>query len=541
MAGHRIPRLTALSMALFAAAWAGPFQSPAEAAPALVVDAATGDVLYQEEATEPWFPASLTKLMTLYVALAAVRDHKITLDTPLVVSARAASMPPSKMGFVPGTEVTLDNALRMLLVRSANDLAITVAEGVSGSVEAFAEDMNAAAAALGLRESHFVNPNGLPDPRHVSSARDMALLARALYANFPDHTDYYNLGALALNSEVITNHNNLLGRYPGADGMKTGFTCPAGFNIVASAMRGNRRLIVVVMGAPSVPLRTSKVAVLFDRGFGGIDRPVTRLADLGPSSGDSAPDMRDQICRRRGKVLVQFNAELSRLTTPFVAEAGPANAPVSQPTSLFSTNSLFHSAPVMTRVDLVPTPVFTPYPVFIGRVPGYVGPVAQARPAHSPVGTEAPPETASSYAPSLPALDTSKMPLKPDPEALPIRGRHGPKLLASKPKPVADKLIPTPTPVVKTEAKITETKSADSKTPDAKIDEPPAHDPKSKAKDIKSKAIKPKSAVKLEKPARAEAAEPIKPAAKIAPPHPKAHAVAPAKTKPAVSGDASAQ
>ena len=177
------------------------------------------------------------------------------------------------MGFRPGTEVTLDNALKMLMVKSPNDVAVMVAEGVSGSVEAFADDMNAAAQRLGLHESHFVNPNGLHDPNHVSSARDMAMVARALLREFPDHADLFSIGALQLGTQIIPNHNGLLGRYPGADGMKTGFTCPAGFNVVASAKHGGRRLIVVVLGFPTAKSRNQEAADLFDRGFamsGGI-------------------------------------------------------------------------------------------------------------------------------------------------------------------------------------------------------------------------------------------------------------------------------
>src|SRR4029077_20477659 len=208
---------------------------PARATPYLVVDADSGQVLMQNEATVVWYPASLTKLMTVYVALDAVRAGKLTMDTPLVMSARAARMPPSKMGFRPGTQVTLDNALKMLMVKSPNDVAVMVAEGVGGSVEAFADDMNADAQRLGMHESHFVNPNGLHNPDHVSSARDMAIVARALLREFPDHADLFSIGALQLGRQYIPNHNGLLGRYPGADGMKTGFTCPAGFNVVASA------------------------------------------------------------------------------------------------------------------------------------------------------------------------------------------------------------------------------------------------------------------------------------------------------------------
>ena len=239
----------------------------AQATPYLVADADSGQVLIANEATDAWYPASLTKLMTVYVALDAVRAGRLTLDTPLIMSARAARMPPSKMGFRPGTEVTLDNALKMLMVKSPNDIAVMVAEGVSGSVEAFANDMNAAGQRLGLHELHFVNPNGLHDPAHISSARDMAMIARALLREFPEHADLFSIGALQLGKQYIANHNGLLGRYPGADGMKTGFTCPAGFNVVASANHSGRRLIVVVLGSPTAKLRNQEAADLFDRGF----------------------------------------------------------------------------------------------------------------------------------------------------------------------------------------------------------------------------------------------------------------------------------
>ena len=256
----------------------------AAAGPSLVVDVDSGQTLSENDATEPWYPASLTKLMTTYVALQAVRDGRLTLDTPLTMSARAAAMPASKMGFAPGVEVTLDNALKMLMVKSPNDVAVMIAESIDGSVEAFAAEMNATALKLGMRESHFVNPNGLHDPAHVSSARDMAIVARALLRDFPEQRDLYDIGALQLGDEIIANHNGLLGRYPGADGMKTGFTCPAGFNVVATATHGGRRLIVVVLGAPSPLERTMEAARLFDAGFakwGGGEGPPESLAGFG--------------------------------------------------------------------------------------------------------------------------------------------------------------------------------------------------------------------------------------------------------------------
>ncbi len=180
---ERLAAVSAVALALSVSA--------VSATPYLVVDADSGQVLLEHESTEAWYPASLTKLMTVYVALDAVRAGRLTMDTPLVVSARAASQQPSKMGFRPGTEVTLDNALKMLMVKSPNDIAVTVAEGVSGSVEAFADEMNADAQKLGLHESHFVNPNGLHNPEHWSSARDMAMIARALLREFPDHAGLF--------------------------------------------------------------------------------------------------------------------------------------------------------------------------------------------------------------------------------------------------------------------------------------------------------------------------------------------------------------
>src|SRR5271157_6300594 len=292
----------------------------ARATPYLVADAESGQVLIENEATAAWYPASLTKLMTVYVALDAVRAGKLTMDTPLVMSARAARMQPSKMGFRPGTEVTLDNALKMLMVKSPNDVAVMVAEGVSGSVEAFADEMNGAAQRLGLHESHFVNPNGLHNPNHVSSARDMAIVARALLREFPDHADLFGIGALQLGNQYIPNHNGLLGRYPGADGMKTGFTCPAGFNVVASANHGGRRLIVVVLGAPTAKSRNQEAANLFDQGF-AMSGGTGSLESL-PSGSGVAPDSHANVCLHRSAAVLAA-AEDAGLPAPIQA-AGAA-------------------------------------------------------------------------------------------------------------------------------------------------------------------------------------------------------------------------
>ena len=372
----------ALSLGLAGAAAAGP---------TMVVDVDSGQTLSENNATEPWYPASLTKLMTTYVALQAVRDGRLTLDTPLTMSARAAAMPASKMGFAPGVEVTLDNALKMLMVKSPNDVAVMIAESIDGSVEAFADEMNATALKLGMRESHFVNPNGLHDPAHVSSARDMAIVARALLRDFPDRRDLYDIGALQLGPQIIANHNGLLGRYPGADGMKTGFTCPAGFNVVATATHGNRQLIVVVLGAPSPLERTMEAARLFDAGFAkwiGGEGPPEKLAD---SAVRSAPDMRGEICSRRNRAAVLAAEEENAGSQTNVAGKG---APYS---------AFVQAPPQMTLQDAIKPVHFDPEPVFVGPKPGWVGTVLAAKP------TEA--DTAAASADAARAYANDKSPL----------------------------------------------------------------------------------------------------------------------------------
>ena len=219
----------------------------------LVIEADTGKVLYAQNAGYPWYPASVTKLMTAYVTLHAVKDGRITFDQPLTVSANAVAQSPVKMGFGAGTQVTVDNALKMMMVKSANDIAVVLAEGVGGSIEGFADLMNWHARRLGMAQSSFVNPNGLPADDQVSSARDLAILARALIREFPEYDYYWHLPGIRMGKMVQRNYNTLLGRYPGADGMKTGFICAAGFNLVASATRNGKRLIAVVLGAPSAP------------------------------------------------------------------------------------------------------------------------------------------------------------------------------------------------------------------------------------------------------------------------------------------------
>jgi len=281
--------------------------------PYLVADVETGQIIEDFDSTRPWFPASTTKLMTIYVTFQAIRAGEITLDTEIEYSRNAFNQPPSKMGFRPGSKITLDNALKMMMVKSANDIAVTVAEGVGGSVEGFAERMNLAAARLGMTHSHFVNPHGLPDARQVTSARDMALVSRALLTEFDEYRPYYAIHAIQIGGKILRNYNRLIQRYPGTTGMKTGFICSSGYNLVASAQRDGRELIAVVFGEYGGKLRNEHAAKLLDEAFAGARRVEgeTTLFNTEAGAEYTEPlDMRPYVCGpKRAAVLAAMAQE----------------------------------------------------------------------------------------------------------------------------------------------------------------------------------------------------------------------------------------
>src|ERR1700674_5751882 len=316
---------TSIAVAL-AAAFAVLAARSASAEALLLVEVDTGKVLHAENATYPWYPASVTKLMTAYVTLRAVKEGRVTLDSLIRVSDNAVAQQPTKMGFRAGIQVTVDNALKMMMVKSANDMAVALAEGVGGSIENFAGEMNLAAQRLGMTQSSFVNPNGLPDENQVTSARDLAILARALIREFPEYDLYWHIPAIKLGRRVMRNYNALIDRYPGADGMKTGFICSAGFNLVATATRGNKRLIAVVLGAPSSSVRAMQAAQLLEKGFN-----TNLLSWLLPSLGTvdklapisaSPPDLHDAMCgKHRHRPAAETDEEADTSTDPDAASA----------------------------------------------------------------------------------------------------------------------------------------------------------------------------------------------------------------------------
>jgi D-alanyl-D-alanine carboxypeptidase len=266
----------------------------------LVVEADTGKVLEAQNATYPWYPASLSKLMTAYVTLKAVKEGRISLDTLLTVSPVAAAQAPSKMGFRPGTQVTVDNALKMMLVKSTNDMAVVLAEGVGGSIDGFSALMNQNAQRLGMTQTSYVNPNGLPADGQITSARDLAILARAIIRDLPEYEYFVHIPSIRYGRKVTQNFNKLIGRYPGADGFKTGFICASGYNLVASATRNGKRLIAVVLGASSGQMRAVRAAQLLERGFANNTlswlRPSLGTVDSLAPIDASPPNLHDQMC-----------------------------------------------------------------------------------------------------------------------------------------------------------------------------------------------------------------------------------------------------
>ncbi len=262
----------------------------ATAAPyaAMVMDARSGEVLHSRNADTRLHPASLTKMMTLYIAFEAVERGEISLDKKVKISPKAASEPPSKLGLKSGQRIAFRYLIRAAAVKSANDAATAIAEAVEGSEAAFARRMNRTAKALGMTRTTFKNAHGLTEAGHLSTARDMTIMGRRLFYDYPQ---YYNIfsrrSTHAGIREVANTNRRLLGAYRGADGIKTGYTRAAGFNLVASAERGQERIIATVFGGRSTATRNARVAELLDMGF---QRAPTRVAVRRPAPPVYGPD-----------------------------------------------------------------------------------------------------------------------------------------------------------------------------------------------------------------------------------------------------------
>ncbi len=239
---------------------------------AIVMDARTGEILYAERADSPRYPASVTKVMTMYLAFDALASGRLHLNDTIVVSPLAAAQPATKLGLRAGETISVEDALHAMAVHSANDMAIAIAEKVGGTSSRFADLMTLKAQQLGMTNTRYVNPNGLPDNRQISSAHDLAILARAVLRDYPQYYKFFSQEEFTYRGRTMYNTNHLLGKMPGVDGLKTGFTNAAGFNLAASAMRNGHRLIAVVMGSSSGGVRNANVEGLLLTGFDIEDR-----------------------------------------------------------------------------------------------------------------------------------------------------------------------------------------------------------------------------------------------------------------------------
>ncbi len=234
----------------------------------IVIEPNSGRVLHATNPNSPRHPASLTKMMTLYLTFKALKEDRLKMDQSLPISANAANQSPTKLGLKAGQFILVKDAISSIITLSANDSAVVLAEALGGSVAEFAVMMTQQAALLGMTQSHFYNPSGLPNPNQMTTAYDMAMLGSALIRHFPEYYDYFSLKTFNYGGETYHNHNHLMSRFPGMDGIKTGYIESSGFNLVASAKRGDTRLIGVVFGGSSTASRDQRMAQLLNQGFG---------------------------------------------------------------------------------------------------------------------------------------------------------------------------------------------------------------------------------------------------------------------------------
>ena len=278
--------------------------TPAGAMPKLLIDLQTGEVLYEEDAGQPWHPASLTKMMTAYVTFAAIAQGRVGLETPITISQNAWNQAPSKSGLKVGSAITMRDALYILIVKSANDVAVAIAEAVAGSESAFVAEMNAMAQAMGLTATRYENPHGLHNAAQVTSARDLAVLALYIRRDFPQYLPMFGTELVTMGKAKFESNNGLLEHFAGTTGMKTGYVCASGLNIVATVERQGRSLLAVVLGGSSARERNEMTAELVLRGLSGAvqGRGISVLEVRNRSA--EPVNMRPRICGKESKAYV---------------------------------------------------------------------------------------------------------------------------------------------------------------------------------------------------------------------------------------------
>jgi len=324
---------------------------PARATPSLVVDVDTGQVLHAEDAGQPWFPASVTKLMTAFVTFEQLQAGRIGMDTEVVLSREAVKQIPTRSELPAGSAMSMEDALYAALAGSANDVAYAVAETVGGSRAAFVKMMNETAGRLGMTGSRFANPNGVFDRGQYLTARDLALLATEIRRRFPQYMHFFQVGRIVIGKETILSNNDLLTRFPGTIGMKTGFLCASGRNFVALTERQGRTLLAVILGATTDRERSERAAQLLTRAFAGELQPTGTALPAIANHADRKPvDMRQRLCSKATAAYEKQQEAIypmglpghesylgapaefaSRTVTSWASASAPANVPVPTP------------------------------------------------------------------------------------------------------------------------------------------------------------------------------------------------------------------
>jgi D-alanyl-D-alanine carboxypeptidase len=312
---------------------------------AIVIEAKSGRVWHEENADARTYPASLTKMMTLYMLFEALEQKKIKLSSRMKVSALAVNQAPSKLGLRAGKTLRVQDAMFGLITKSANDASVVLAEHLGGSVEQFAENMTKKARSLGMTNTIFKNPNGLPNKEQCTTARDMAILSRALYQRFPAYCRYFNTRSFMYAGQLHKNHNKLLGKVPNVDGIKTGFIGASGFNLAATAKRNGMRMIVVVMGGRSSASRDARVAELLEHGF------YLASNDKQKHDGKTVYLVKAEPGQEKKKpIVIQVKPE-SDVETQQVASLEPLRVPVRQRAASTSVFSAAHAADLQPKAS----------------------------------------------------------------------------------------------------------------------------------------------------------------------------------------------
>lgn len=362
----------------------------ASANPLLLINSSTGEVLFEQESGQPWHPASLTKLMTAYVAFEAIAQGRVTLSTPVTISQRAWNVAPSKSGLPVDSAISLEDALYILVVKSANDVAVAIAETIGGTEAGFVAEMNSTAAAMGLTATHYENPHGLHDPAQVSTARDLAVLALYIRTKYPQYLPMFQTEKVILGDAVLDSNNDLLTHFAGTTGMKTGYVCASGLNIVATFERG-QPLMAVVLGGSSARERGEMTAQMVMRALSG-GYPPTGVSVLNLPNAVGVPpvnmrpllcgaDARDYVAAREAAFPLGLDGQMSYLTEEVTA--------------------LVHVATDLGRVRNVPYPRQRPFdaPVVVA--------IVEAPALPSVLTLDTPPETTGTIVP----LGTAIVPL----------------------------------------------------------------------------------------------------------------------------------